>query len=133
VVGYCPPSQFDTEEAVRMMVEGFDAIAAAHPDCQITIVSGLSNVGVLAIAYNEAVRRGWRTVGIASKRVLEHEIFPVDEQMIVGETWGDESPAFLAYIHALIRIGGGKQSYAEAEEMRRTGREVLEYDLPRLN
>lgn len=129
VVGYCPPSKFDADEALRLIREAFDTVAANHPGRPITIVSGLTDVGVLGIAYREAVERGWRTVGIASERALEHPLFPVDEHIVVGQNWGDESPFFVDSLHMMIRIGGGKQSHAEAAQMTELGRDVLAYEL----
>lgn len=132
VVGYCPPTQFDVVEAQRHIVTAFDELEQYYPNRSITIVSGLTNVGVLAIAYAEAVKRGWRTVGITSKRALEHPLFPVDEQHIVGENWGDESDTFLELIEAIVRIGGGPQSHNEAAACKIAGKPTFEYELARL-
>ncbi|HVI68952.1 MAG TPA: hypothetical protein VM581_00675 [Magnetospirillaceae bacterium] len=132
VVGYCPPTRFDEEEAARLIVTAFDVVANYYAGRSIVIVSGLTNVGVLALAYAEAVKRGWRTVGITSARALEHPLFPVDEKHIVGENWGDESPTFVANIDALVRIGGGKQSHAEARIVASSGRPVFLYELEAL-
>lgn len=133
VVGYCPPTKFDEVEARHMIVEAYDQIEKLYPDTSKAVVSGLTNVGVLKIAYQEAQKRKWRTVGIACAKVTEHELFPVDEKIIVGENWGDESSAFLSAIDLIIRIGTGKQSITETEETKRRGKRVLEYDLPALN
>ena len=134
VVGYCPPTKFDENEARRMIIDAYDQVAeiyAGHP--AIAIVSGLTNVGVLAIAYEEAVKRGWKTVGVACQRAMEHELFPVDEQLVVGDNWGDESSAFVSILDAMIRIGNGKQSIRETEEVRAQGLPTFEYDLPVLD
>lgn len=137
VVGYCPPSRFDEVEAARLVVAAYDAVveyvAQCHPGASITIVSGLTNVGVLKLGYAEAARRGWRTVGITSERALEHPLFEVDEKYIVGKNWGDESETFVASIDALVRIGGGKQSHAEAKIVADSGRPVFAYELPLLS
>lgn len=130
VVGYCPPTVFDEEEALKMIKDAYDKVQEQFPDMEIEIVSGLTNVGVLKIAYNEAVKRGWSTVGIACKRAEEHELFPVDEKMIVGENWGEESETFLSYIQAIIRIGVGPQSITEANTAKDQGKPAFEYDLP---
>jgi predicted Rossmann-fold nucleotide-binding protein len=133
VVGYCPPTKFDQTEARRMIIDAYDRVASYFAGHRIAIVSGLTNVGVLAIAYKEARKRGWRTVGIACKRAFEHPVFPVDEQKIVGEEWGEESRAFLDELDAIIRIGFGKQSLREAEAIKAKGLPVFEYDLPSLD
>ncbi len=130
VVGYCPPTQFDAVEARRMIEDAYSQIETLFPEKSKTVVSGLTNVGVLAIAYAAAVERGWKTVGIACKRAEEHELFPVDEKKIVGENWGDESEAFLASIDVIVRIGTGPQSMREAQRCRDDGKLALEYDLP---
>lgn len=115
-----------------MVLDAFNTIAAENPGSDIEVVSGLTDVGVLAIAYEEAFQRGWRTVGIACKKATEHRLYPVDEQIIVGENWGDESPRFLASIDMIVRVGGGKQSANEVEAVKNAGGRVLEYDLPLL-
>ncbi|MDD5165049.1 MAG: hypothetical protein PHG25_00730 [Candidatus Pacebacteria bacterium] len=133
VVGYCPPTKFDEVKAAQMIEEAYSKTQAAFPDRSVVIVSGLTNVGVLAIAYAEATSRRWRTVGIACKKAVEHRWYPVDESIIVGTNWGDESPTFLKSLDGIIRIGGGKQSYREVEVIKSLGKFVLEYDLPALN
>lgn len=130
VVGYCPPTAFDENEARRMIKDAYDQIAEQFAGKTIIIVAGLTDVGVLAIAYEEAVRRHWMTAGIACKRAVEHPLFPVDMKQIVGENWGDESPAFVALLDAIIRIGNGKQSIRETEAVKAKGLPTFEYDLP---
>jgi len=129
VVGYCPPSRFDEDEARRMVNEGFDQVAATHPNTEINIVSGLTHVGVLGIAYEEAQKRGWRTTGIACKKAQEHRLFPVDEQQIVGENWGDESKTFIDSIDGILRVGGGPQSKREVGMVRDKVGETIEFEL----
>jgi hypothetical protein len=133
VVGYCPPSVFDVDEARRMIVEVFDLLADKYPKRDITVVAGLINVGVLAIAYQEAVKREWETLGIASAKVRGMEWFPVDDYIIIGEDRGDESNRFIASCDILVKIGGGKQSGREADLFRSMDGEVYEYDLPLLD
>ncbi len=132
VVGYCPPSRFDGDEALRMLREAYDILDEEYPLAEKTVVSGLTDVGVLALAYREASDRGWRTVGIAPSKSAEYDCFPVDKAVIIGDEWGDESPTFLDAIDVLVRVGGGAQSLREAAEMRARGKRVIEYDLPRL-
>ncbi len=130
VVGYCPPTVFDHDEAARMIHEAYDRIADRFSDREIVIVSGLTNVGVLKIAYEEAARRGWGTAGVACKRAEEHDLYPVDTKIIVGENWGDESSAFVEIIEAIVRIGVGKQSIRETDLVKSKGYPAFEYDLP---
>jgi hypothetical protein len=130
VVGYCPPTLFDENEARAMILDAYRRIDEQFVGHKITIVSGLTNVGVLKIAYEEAAKRGWRTAGIACERAQEHELYPVDEKIIVGQNWGEESPTFVAAIQAIIRIGLGKQSIRETEQVKSNGYPAFEYDLP---
>lgn len=132
VVGYCPPTKFDENEARRMIRDAYDKVAQMFKGQKIVIVSGLTNVGVLKIAYEETIPRGWRTMGIACGRALEHELYPVDEKVIVGKEWGDESLAFVSAIDAIVRIGIGKQSIEETELVKSKGLPAFEYDLPML-
>lgn len=129
VVGYGPQTKFDEEEARRMIVEAYDLIEVENPRTFKAVVSGLTDVGVPAIAYREAVRRGWRTVGIACKKALEYPLYPVDQKKIMGDDWGEESPLFLLFVHAIVRIGGGRQSIAETEAVKKAGKLAIEYDL----
>jgi hypothetical protein len=132
VVGYCPPTKFDSKLAASALSEAYDALETTYPSNDIVIVSGLTNVGVLKLAYEEATRRGWRTIGVACKRAMEHELYPVDEKFIVGENWGDESATFTGMLEGIIRIGTGKQSLAEAAVIRDRGLPTWEYDIPTL-
>lgn len=63
-------------------------------------------------------------------KAFEYKCFPVDDVVIVGNSWGDESPTFLSMIDVLIRIGGGKQSHHEADLARIQGKRVIEFELP---
>ncbi len=133
VVGYCPPSKFDEGEARRMINEAYDKINSDFQDNEITIVAGVTNVGVLKLAYEEAKKRNWKTAGVGCKKAYGFEWFPIDEKpIIVGENWGDESEAFLNNIKAIVRVGGGKQSLEEVRKMKAKGAYVLEYNLPLL-
>ncbi len=130
VVGYCPPTRFDEELAREMIADAYGKIVATYCGRPIDVVSGLTNVGVLKIAYEEAVKRHWTTTGIACAKAAEHPLFPVDHKFIIGEEWGDESSVFLGSIDLIVRIGNGKQSLRETEEVKKRGLPVFEYDLP---
>jgi hypothetical protein len=115
-----------------MIIHAYDQIETMFPSSNIAMVSGLTAVGVLKIAYEEAVRRGWRTEGVACEKAKDHPLFPVDEAIIHGKNWGDESQIFLARLDGLIRIGNGPQSVRECDEIRGRGLPTLEYNLPTL-
>lgn len=123
VIGYSDNS-CKTDYAATKVAQAI-ATAAAHlgcefkgdttpnPDNEPTICSGLTDLGIPALAYKFAKRLGLRTIGIACSKATEHSCFPVDEKIIVGDDWGAESETFLKKIDALVRIGGGKQSETE--------------------
>ena len=80
-----------------------------------SICSGLTNLGIPALAYEFAKKYEFQTIGVACAKATEYECYPVDKEVIVGTEWGDESEEFLSQIDALVRIGGGPQSEREAE------------------
>ncbi len=129
VVGYSK-QKFNEREAMRMIKEAYDIIDKRYAGKPKAVVSGLTDIGIPALAYREAVSRGWRTIGIACAKAKNYDCFPVDEELIVGNKWGDEIPLFLKSLDVLIRIGGGKQSMNEVNMFRKTGKPILEYDLP---
>lgn len=128
VVGYSA-QKFDRPTAERMIKEAYDSIDLRYKDRPKAVVSGLTDLGIPGLAYREAKRRGWRTVGIATSKATDYECFPVDEKIIVGKDWGEESPKFLDSIDILVRVGGGKQSLMETEETKRRGKTAVEYEL----
>lgn len=119
VVGFSR-SQFDHEAARLALERSLDPMIALAAGRVIEIVSGLTNQGVPKLAYELAVARRIRTVGISARQALRVRsgVFAVDQQILVGQRFGDESAAFIAYIDALIRIGGGPQSRHEVELFR---------------
>jgi hypothetical protein len=124
VVGFSR-SQFDHAAARTELAAALDALRTPGA----SVVSGLTNQGVPRIAYELATERSLRTVGFSARQALRVRAgrWPVDEQILVGARFGDESTAFVAYIDALIRIGGGAQSRHEADLFReRVAREGLD-------
>jgi hypothetical protein len=129
VVGYSGQG-FSEFDANRLLAEAFDAVLADHSDAtDIWVVSGLTDLGIPALAYRIAAQRGWRTSVIACSKAADYDCFPVNEEKIVGANWGDESETFLREIDVLVRIGGGKQSLAEAKAFSETGKRTYEYEL----
>lgn len=124
---------FDIEKARVYLKQVFDLInAVADPKVEIAVVSGLTYLGVPAIAYETASEYNWITVGIACPKANDYTCFPCDETVIIGENWGDESPAFLEKCDVFVRVGGGKQSFQEVETARAMGKVVIEFDLEAL-
>ncbi len=126
VIGYST-QDFDKEAAIDYLQGAFKTINAIYP--KIVLVSGLTNLGIPALAYAEAKKLGWQTIGIACEKANDYELFPVDEKIIIGKEWGDESQTFLNSIDILIRIGGGQQSLREAAEFKKSNRPIIEFDL----
>ena len=127
VVGYSDDKKFNHNIGYALTLLALE-IASKDKD-DIMIVSGLTNVGIPAIAYDIAKKNKWKTKGIACKLAEDYECFPVDEKEIIGDNWGDESETFLNSIDMLVRIGGGEQSEKETEMAKKRNIEVLEYDL----
>jgi hypothetical protein len=129
VVGYSA-MKFDKTIALLLIQQGFDtATAMLKFPSDVKVASGLTNLGIPAIAYQEAVRRGWKTIGYACTDAENYECFPVNERHIIGDNWGDESNAFLDCLSVLIRVGGGKQSLREVELAKEWGMPVIEFEL----
>jgi hypothetical protein len=125
IIGYSA-QKFDEDKAREIINMLYDSNKNIP---NITIVSGLTNIGIPKIAYEEAVKRDWKTVGIACEKANDYEIFPVDKKIIVGDDWGDESNTFLNSIDVLVKIGGGEQSKKEFEHAKEMGLKVFEFSL----
>lgn len=121
--------KFDSERATQMINEAYDILERDYKGFEKVVVSGLTDLGIPGIAYRVAVNRGWKTVGIACTKADRYACFPVDEKIIVGENWGDESQTFLNSIDVLVRIGGGKQTMKECAEWESKGKPFIQYDL----
>ena len=153
VVGYCPPTRYDEKKALEYLEDAFKRFAKDFPERKIVIVSGVTNVGVLAQAYRLATEHGYATGGVACEKAASYELFPLTERpIIVGKNWGDESLVFIngidaitdpkklaeyAYhphqgLDAMIRIGVGPQSIRETNLVKSKGKQTYEYDLPKL-
>ena len=99
--------KFNTDIAINMIARDFLRLKEVYEDKQIWIVSGLTNIGIPAIAYKLAVTHGFKTMGIACKLAKDYECFECNTQRIVGQNWGDESQTFLNTIQELYCYGGG--------------------------
>ena len=129
VVGFSEP-KFNEITATVHLKSAFNAIQKAHGDQHyFIVVSGLTALGIPLLAYQEAVNRNWETKGIACELAKDYECFPVDEEIIFGADWGDESSIFLNDIDILVRVGGGNQSMEETAAAHEKGIPVFEFDL----
>ena len=128
VVGYSK-SNFDHSEAEKLIKKAFDEIENKYPDKQKNCVSGWTNQGVPAIDYAEAVKWGWKCNIADDHEWLEGEQWGDESKNIEGEQWGDESKKFLSLLDAIIRVGGGKQSFDEVESAKEKNLPVFEFEL----
>lgn len=116
VVGFSQ-NQFDKTMARTLIRTYYEKLADEHDDKIIEIVSGYTNMGIPKIAYELADEFGFVTVGFSAKQALRVRagLYPVKKKILQGERFGDESQAFVNYINRLLRVGGSKQSRAEAQ------------------
>jgi len=132
IVGYSG-RKFNEDLAKQLIKVGCLSCIQEHDDGHgIVIVSGLTDLGIPALAYRIAKEEGWKTAGVACEKYKENPCFDVDEKKIVGDDWGDESEAFIGDIDCLVRVGGGDQSFAECEIAEDNNLPVYEYDLPEM-
>ncbi|MCI5082884.1 MAG: hypothetical protein MRY78_14395 [Saprospiraceae bacterium] len=119
VVGFSR-NQFDQKAARAKLKMHLETILSTHLASELELVSGYTNMGVPRIAYQLADELGMATTGFSAKQALRVRagLYPVDKKIIIGERFGDESEAFVAYIDVLIRIGGGPQSRHEVSLFR---------------
>jgi len=122
-------AKFDEEKAKELIVQAFNKLEEDFEDAELVIVSGLTDMGIPALVYREAATRGYNTVGVACKQAEDCEVYPVDESIIYGKDWGDESEVFLDMLDAFVRVGGGPQSKKELKMAKEKDLPIYEYDL----
>lgn len=130
LVGYSA-LPYDKVTARRLLRKAFSQIEADYPGVPKRLVSGLTNMGIPAQGYKEAVKRGWATEGISCSKARGMKWFPVSTTRLVGKNWGDESPYFLRRIHVLVRVGGGSQAKVEVAKAKRMAKPVYIHRLQR--
>ena len=131
VVGYSG-QKFSHVRAKRLLRLGFDKLVPKDTKPpNVEIVSGYTDMGMPALAYRLASKMGYKTVGLSAAEALDYDTYPVDQEMIRGSKFGDESRHFLAYIDALLKVGGGKQSEKEFQMFQELypSKPVMEYKL----
>jgi len=130
VVGYSS-GKFDETIAKALLGIAFEIVESEHPAENYELVSGLTDSGIPGIAYKLADKMSWKTIGLSAKEAKEYDCYDVDEEIIVGDKFGDESEAFIDYIDCLVRVGGGPQSLNEVVMADDKNKSVYEFDLPR--
>ena len=132
IVGYSG-QKFDITTANQLLSTGIaQAIAHGPEGATVEIVSGLTNLGIPALAYQLAADIGWTTVGVACAKAEQYDCYPVDRRVIVGNEWGDESATFPGECDVIVRVGGGKQSLDEVAAYIANGGVAYQYDLAAL-
>ncbi len=114
VVGPSKDGSFDSDLAQKILEEELGLLAVSHEE--LTLVSGLTDMGVPGLAYKVGSRLGMSTVGVACSKALEMKCFPCDEVLIVGKEWGDESETFLNRIDELLQLGSSPQATREFKQ-----------------
>ena len=132
IVGYSS-GKFDEEKAKVLILQGIMTVELQAGKVISELVSGLTDQGVPGLAYHLVEDMEVKTVGIACAKASEYDCYPVDDEQIVGEDWGDESPTFLSYVDAIVRVGGGDQSLQEIKDFKKLkpNATVVEFELAR--
>jgi hypothetical protein len=131
-VGYSG-TKFDEKKAKDIINKIFDEIDGKYKKhgVPVKIVSGATLYGIPKLVYYEAVKRGYKTVGVMCKHGWDTDngLFPVDELYTEGNNWGDESDKFIGMLDDFYKIGGGKQSIKELQMAKDKGIPTHEYEL----
>lgn len=138
LVGYSE-TKFDEEKAYEIIEQQLNDInnglllSPPFKKKEPVLVSGLTNLGIPKIGYEIASKLGWKTIGISAEDALNYDLFDVDEQIIVGKEFGDESEEFISMLDCLIRVGGGPQSMRETGMAKEKMIPVYEFELEKLD
>tara|TARA_R110001599_G_scaffold306849_1_gene513383 strand:- start:94 stop:537 length:444 start_codon:yes stop_codon:yes gene_type:complete len=115
IVGYSS-KKIDENMGTQLLEQEISKIVISHSKAEsVEIVTGLTSIGIPKLAYQIADKRNYIKTGISAQQayLVKCGVYPVDNEIIVGEVFGDESQTFVDYIDYLVRIGGGKQSAHE--------------------
>ena len=122
--------KFDQRKASKILKKVFDSIDKKYNHRRKEVVSKLVDAGIPALAYRGAVRRGWKTVGIAPSIAKQYKCYPVDEEIIILDEWGEEDNKFIDLIDVLVRIGGLAHDRHYALMLETSDKEIYEVNLP---
>ena len=124
LAGWCPPTVVDETLSDGAIISALDLINKLHFGEDITLVSGLTDVGIMRVGYRFARNLGWTLFGVTSGKAISkgYPLFEVDHQEIIGDNWGDESESFIAYAKTatcyFINVAGGDQAGREEQMVR---------------
>jgi len=93
------------------------------------IISGATNFGIPKLVYEKANECGMYTIGVMCNAGFGMQLARLNDLIVEGQDWGDESEKFLSMLDVLYKIGGGNQSITEFEKAKELGIEVHEYEL----
>ncbi len=130
VVSTRSPTTFVPEIARRRIAQAFDEALAhfTHRGVDRLTIVLRSLEGVLAIAHEEAKKRGWDI------ETLPHNDPPIpsfhpSKLSILGRDWGESSSPFVAAIDGIIEIGGPEPTCPETLEAMDQKKPVFVYQL----
>lgn len=110
--------QFDTEKVKLGIAKIFNLLARKYIKRKIEVISKLVDKGVPALAYREAAKRNWKKIGIAPANAKKYSCYPVDEEIIEGTDWMDESQRFIDSIDLFIKIGDDPIALYELDQIK---------------
>ena len=117
-------SRRDARSVTRRVLENlFRGLGEAR--ARTWCVSGATDYGVPAVAYEVAGRLGMPRIGLAAREALDHKLAPLDMLSLVGNRFGDESRAFVELCDQFWMIGGGSQSEQEMRLAARQGKPII--------
>ena len=120
--------KFDEQQALKYLRKAFDKIEKGYPRRKKEIVGKNIDLGIYAIAYREAVRRKWKTVGIPYPEFENFRKFPVNEVVQKSIDYSVYS-LFFEMIDIIVRVGGLYRAIDEVSEAKRANKEIYEYNV----
>ncbi|MEN0061277.1 MAG: hypothetical protein AAGA48_03950 [Myxococcota bacterium] len=98
---------------------------AGQPPADLWCVSGATNFGVPALAYEVSTELHIPRIGLTAREALRYKLAELDVLTLVGRRFGDESRAFVDLCDVFWMIGGGSQSEAEMRLAAKRGKPIV--------
>ena len=112
----------DAELVARRMLRSlFEEAQAEHA---VWCVSGATNTGVPAVAYEVAEELSIHRVGITAAAAYSFPIASLHHLVVVGKRFGDESRVFVDLCERFWLLGGGAQSENEIRMAHAMGKDI---------
>lgn len=128
VVGYIT-QKFDEEKARKLLKRIFDKINGKYPKRRKVVISMLVDLGVCSLAYREATRRRWKTVGIENQLVRTYKPFPVNEVVRAETAMHERFSFFTIPLDVVVRIGGSNLDRELCETSRKKDKDIFEVEV----